>query len=105
MTNLLTFKEYQSIAKNINFPSNQFINGGFKKPFGKQVINNINPSSKKILNKIFCSSEKDLNYAVLKSREAFEDGRWSRMNPSDRKNILIKLCKLIERNKNELVVM
>ena len=52
MTNLLTFKEYQSIAKNINFPSNQFINGGFKKPFGKQVINNINPSSKKILNKI-----------------------------------------------------
>jgi len=105
MTNLLTFKEYQSIAKNINFPSNQFINGGFKKPFGKQVINNINPSSKKILNKIFCSSEKDLNYAVLKSREAFEDGRWSRMNPSDRKNILIKLCKLIERNKNELAVM
>ena len=27
------------------------------------------------------------------------------MNPSDRKNILIKLCKLIERNKNELAVM
>ena len=93
MNDLLTHKEIQSIAKNINYPSNQFINGGFKKSFGKEIINNIDPNTKKIINKIYCSNEKDLNFAVLKSREAFEDGRWSRLHPSERKNILIKLCK------------
>ena len=105
MNDLLTHKEIQSIAKNINYPSNQFINGGFKKSFGKESINNIDPNTKKIINKIYCSNEKDLNFAVLKSREAFEDGRWSRLHPSERKNILVKLCKLIERNKNELCVL
>ena len=74
MTNLLTFKEYQSIAKNINFPSNQFINGGFKKPFGKQVINNINPSSKKILNKIqeFLKKYKKINNFLRKIKKIKE---------------------------------
>ena len=42
---MLTHKEFQSIAKNINYPSNQFINGGFKKSFGKEIINNIDPNT------------------------------------------------------------
>jgi len=58
MNNLLTHKEFQSIAKNINYPSNQFINGGFKKSFGKESINNIDPNTKRLLIKYIVAMKK-----------------------------------------------
>ncbi|MEM6619458.1 MAG: aldehyde dehydrogenase family protein, partial [Pseudomonadota bacterium] len=43
--------------------------------------------------------------AVSKAREAFEDGRWSRLHPSARKDVLIRLAKLMTRDARELAVM
>ena len=51
-----------------------------------------------------CGSE-DVDFAVQKAREAFDDGRWRCMHPSERKAVLIKLCKLIARNARELAVL
>jgi len=42
---------------------------------------------------------------VDKAREAFDQGRWSKLHPSERKEILIVLAKLIKRNRHELAVM
>jgi len=42
---------------------------------------------------------------VQKAREAFDDGRWANQHPADRKATLIKLAKLIQRNRQELAVM
>jgi acyl-CoA reductase-like NAD-dependent aldehyde dehydrogenase len=36
---------------------------------------------------------------------AFDDGRWSRLHPKERKESLIRLVKLIRRNARELAVM
>ncbi len=49
--------------------------------------------------------EEDVDFAVLKAREAFEDGRWSKLHPSERKDTLIRFAKLITRNRRELAVM
>ena len=40
-----------------------------------------------------------------KARESFDDGRWRTKHPSGRKDVLIRLCKLITRNRRELAVM
>ncbi len=40
-----------------------------------------------------------------KARDAFEDGRWSRLHPRDRKEALIRLAKLVKRNARELAVL
>jgi gamma-glutamyl-gamma-aminobutyraldehyde dehydrogenase len=42
---------------------------------------------------------------VGKARLAFEDGRWSRQSPAERKRVLIAFAKLIERNRHELAVI
>ena len=105
MSDVLTKKEYESISQKIITPSNNFINGGYKPNSGKEKIRNINPATNKLINNINCSSDKDLNYCVKKAREAFEDGRWSRLHPSERKEVLIKLCKLLQRNRHELITM
>ena len=46
-----------------------------------------------------------MDFAVRKARDAFEDGRWSRQHPSARKDVLIRLAKLLTRNAHELAVM
>ncbi len=46
-----------------------------------------------------------MDFAVGKAREAFEQGHWSRLHPSARKDVLIRLCKLITRDRRELAVM
>jgi acyl-CoA reductase-like NAD-dependent aldehyde dehydrogenase len=46
-----------------------------------------------------------VDFAVEKARDAFEDGRWSRLHPSERKEVLIRLAKLMKRNARELAVM
>lgn len=46
-----------------------------------------------------------MDFAVAKAREAFDDGRWSRLHPSERKDVLIRLCKLMSRQRRELAVM
>ena len=47
----------------------------------------------------------DVDFAVGKAREAFDQGRWSKQHPSARKDVLIRLCKLMTRSRRELAVM
>ena len=47
----------------------------------------------------------DVDLAVSRAREAFDQGHWAKRAPSQRKEALIRLCKLITRNRRELAVM
>ena len=58
-----------------------------------------------MLAKVAACGAKDVDFAVQKARDAFEDGRWSGLHPSERKAVLIRLAKLIKRNARELAVM
>ncbi|MDC3081271.1 aldehyde dehydrogenase [Paracoccaceae bacterium] len=104
MNELLTHEEYKSLAASLDYPQNPFIDGKYRKCSG-ELINTLNPSSGKEITSITTASDKDINLAVEKAREAFDQGRWCRLHPSERKDILIKLCKLLTRNQKELAVM
>jgi gamma-glutamyl-gamma-aminobutyraldehyde dehydrogenase len=105
MTELLTHAEYQAIAQDLNLPVNAFIDGKFQAAKSKQTFASINPASGKTLARIAACDAKDVDFAVKKAREAFDDGRWSRIHPGERKDILIRLAKLMKRNSHELAVM
>ena len=104
MSDLLTKLEYVTIAQNINPPCSPFIDGKFRKGHGP-AMTCLNPSDKTEITKISTANKQDVNLAVEKAREAFEDGRWARKLPAERKETLIRLCKLITRNRRELAVM
>ena len=104
MNELLTHEEYKSLAASLDYPQNPFIDGKYHKCSG-ELITTLNPSSGKEITSITTASDKDINLAVEKAREAFDQGRWCRLHPSERKDILIKLCKLLTRNQKELAVM
>jgi gamma-glutamyl-gamma-aminobutyraldehyde dehydrogenase len=47
----------------------------------------------------------DVTRAVASARRAFDDGRWSRRSPADRKKVMHKLADLIDRHAVELAVL
>ena len=104
MSELLTHEEYKSLGASLDFPQSPFIDGKYHKGSG-ELITTLNPSTGKEITSITTASHKDIDLAVEKAREAFDQGRWCRLHPSERKDILIKLCKLLTRNQKELAVM
>jgi gamma-glutamyl-gamma-aminobutyraldehyde dehydrogenase len=58
-----------------------------------------------VIAEITSANADDVDLAVEKAREAFDQGHWSKMDPDGRKDVLIRLCKLMTRNRRELAVM
>mgnify|MGYP001320521330 CR=1 FL=1 len=102
---LLTTEEYKAIAKSLSLPTQAFIDGSFRPAVSGKTFDTVNPATGEVIAKIAACGSEDVDLAVEKARDAFEDGRWSRLHPRDRKDVLIRLAKLIKRNARELAVM
>lgn len=105
MSDLLTRDEYLAIAQSLALPSGAHIDGRACNAISGATFVSINPATGEELNQIAACDEDDVNLAVLKARDAFNDGRWSKMHPAERKKVIIKLCKLIRRHHHELAVL
>ncbi|MCY3982476.1 MAG: aldehyde dehydrogenase [Roseovarius sp.] len=104
MTELLTVDEYAAIAAGLDLPRAPFVEGKFRAGSGPEM-ETVNPATGEVLAKIGTADENDVDFAVRKAREAFERGEWSRAHPSERKDVLVRLCKLITRRRREFAVM
>ena len=104
MTDLLTKAEYAAIADTLDLPRSPFIDGKFQRGSGPMMATT-NPATGKEITQISTANAKDVDLAVTKAREAFDQGHWSKKEPDARKDVLIRLCKLLTRNKRELAVM
>ncbi|MEM9550819.1 MAG: aldehyde dehydrogenase [Pseudomonadota bacterium] len=102
---LLTKEEYEAIAESLTLPTGAFIDGMFRPAISGKTFVTTNPATGEILTDIAACCEKDVDFAVAKARDAFEDGRWSKLPAAARKDVLIRLCKLMTRNARELAVM
>ncbi|WP_170461580.1 aldehyde dehydrogenase [Ruegeria arenilitoris] len=102
---LLTRDEYASIAAGLDLPTGAFIDGGYRPAISGAVFPTVNPATGAVLTEVAACAAADVNLAVEKARESFDDGRWSRLHPSARKDVLIRLAKLMTRNARELAVM
>lgn len=102
---LLTQDEYNSIAAGLDLPTGAFIDGSFRPAASGKTFTSTNPATGDTLAEIAACGSEDVDFAVEKARESFDDGRWSKRHPSERKDVLIRLCKLMTRNARELAVM
>lgn len=105
MRDLLTTDEYKAIAAGLDFPAQAFVNGGFRPAKSGKTFDTVNPANGQMLAAVAACGAEDVDHAVEKAREAFDDGRWSRLSPRERKETLIRLGKLMRRNARELAVM
>ncbi|MFD0858499.1 aldehyde dehydrogenase [Roseovarius aquimarinus] len=102
---LLTKDEYTAIAAGLDYPNGAYIDGGYRAAISGKTFATTNPATGAKLCDVAACGAEDVDFAVAKAREAFDDGRWSRLHPSARKDVLIRLAKLMTRNARELAVM
>lgn len=102
---LLTLDEYKAIAAALTYPTTAFIDGHFRPAASGKTFETVNPATGAVLAKVAACGAEDVDLAVQKARDAFEDGRWSRLHPKERKETLIRLAKLVKRNARELAVL
>lgn len=104
MSELLTHEEYAALASSIDLPRAAFIDGRYQAGHGSTLAT-VNPATGEKLCDIAACNAEDVDFAVEKAREAFEQGVWAKQHPADRKAVLIRLAKLMSRNRRELAVM
>lgn len=105
MSKLLSTAEYEVIAKNLKFPTLAFIDLKFQASVSGNTFITTNPATGEVLTEITACNEQDVNIAVANAKAAFDDGRWSRLSPNERKHILLNFADLLEQNTVELAVM
>jgi gamma-glutamyl-gamma-aminobutyraldehyde dehydrogenase len=105
MSDVLTAQEYRALAKGLAFGGNAFIDGAARPAISGKTFATTNPATGEELAQIAACGKADVDFAVGKARTAFEDGRWRRLAPAERKRILVAFARLIERNRHELSVL
>jgi gamma-glutamyl-gamma-aminobutyraldehyde dehydrogenase len=105
VTDLLTRDDYRAIAARLAPPEGAFIDGGFRPAISGATFATLDPATGETLAHVAACGAQDVDLAVTKAREAFEDGRWSRLPPASRKETLIRLVKLMTREARELAVL
>lgn len=104
MTDLLTHAEYLALAEALDLPQGLFVDGKYQRGQGP-MMPTTNPATGAIITQISTADASDVDHAVAKARAAFDQGHWAKMDPDARKDVLIRLCKLLTRNRRELAVM
>lgn len=105
MSDLLTHEEYRAIAGALSPPTNAFINGRFVPAADKRTFPTINPATGETLARIASCGKPEVDLAARKAREAFERGEWANAHPAERKRAMVRLAKLIRRNRHELATL
>ena len=105
MTDLLSKREYQEVARELKLPSKTIIDGVPCAAASGETFATFNPATGEHLADVPACSKEDVELAVASARAAFVDGRWSKLHPAARKQTILRLADLIEQNALELAVM
>ena len=91
-----SLEESRAAIAKLELRTGLFIDGKFREAASGRRFSTENPATGKAIAEVAEGSGADVDAAVAVARKAADDGRWSRMNPADRKRILIDWANLIE---------
>jgi gamma-glutamyl-gamma-aminobutyraldehyde dehydrogenase len=98
-------KAIKEAAAKLKFRTQAFIDGKFTRARSGETYASINPATGKSIAEIAACDAADVERAVAAARKAFEDGRWSRMKPSDRKAVMLKFVGGLEDAAMEIALL
>ncbi|MFI5272260.1 MAG: gamma-aminobutyraldehyde dehydrogenase [Ktedonobacterales bacterium] len=83
-------------------PHQLFIGGAWRAGHTGERIAVVNPATGQQIAEIAAADRADVEEAVLAARRAFDDGRWSRLSPGQRSEILTRLAGLMAAEAEDL---
>ena len=93
------------VAARSSYRTQAFIDGAFRDAASGETFATENPANGQVLAHVAAGGPEDIDRAVRAARRAFDDGRWSRMAPAQRKRVLLRVADAIEANLEELATL
>jgi gamma-glutamyl-gamma-aminobutyraldehyde dehydrogenase len=87
------------------FRTQAFIDGRFVDAAAGETFATENPATGEVIARVQAGGAEDIDRAVAAARRSFEDGRWSRLAPAARKQVLLGFADVIEANAEELATL
>ena len=100
-----SLEHYSARAAQMSFRNQCWIGGKFVPAASGARFDSINPATAETICDVARGGAEDIDRAVQSARAAFEDGRWSRKTPGERKEILLKLAALLRENLEEFALL
>lgn len=101
----LSHKDWISKAAAIRFRDKAFIDGKFVAARSGRTFASVNPATGETLAEVTSCAEEEIDLAVAAARRTFEAGIWSRTSPAHRKEVLLRLARLLRDNLQELALL
>lgn len=101
----LSHAEFQAIASKQKPNGQAFIDGKFCDALDGEKFATINPATDQVLAEVAHCKAADVDRAVAAARRVFNEGTWSRAEPEERKEVLLKVAQLVRENTHELAVL
>jgi gamma-glutamyl-gamma-aminobutyraldehyde dehydrogenase len=105
MTTAGALTDWASLAGRLDTPTELLIDGQWVPAADGKRLDVVSPIDGSVIRSIALGSAADIDRAVANARTAFEDGRWSRTAPAERKAVLIAWADLITAHREELAVL
>ncbi|MFF0461831.1 aldehyde dehydrogenase family protein [Streptomyces mexicanus] len=99
-----SYAHWRQRAADLTPRTRLFIDGAWTDPAEDRWFPTVNPATGKTTAHVAAGSAADVDRAVAAARASFEDGRWSRTAPAQRKRVLLALARLIEEHGEELAL-
>ena len=100
-----TLNDVIRLAQDLPLPDKAFINGCFVAARSGETLTTYNPATGEAIVDIAACEKSDVDAAVNAARRAFDAGSWSKLAPGERKQVLLNLASLMERERESLAVL
>lgn len=97
-----TIELSEKVLEFLNNDQLLYINGDFVPSSDNKTFATLNPANNEVLAAVHEASAQDVDKAVRAAKEAFENGPWAKLTPSERGDLIYKFGELIEAHKQEL---
>ena len=102
---MFSHAEWKARAAALRFRNQIWIDGRFAPAASGARFESVNPATGAVLVDVARGGAADIDRAVAAARRAFDDGRWSRQTPGQRKEVLLRLAALIRDHVPELALL
>ncbi|MER6631100.1 aldehyde dehydrogenase [Streptomyces sp. NPDC000987] len=92
-------------AAALTLPTRLFIDGEFVDAASGAAFDCVSPRNGTVIAEVAEGDATDIDRAVAAARAAFEDGRWARRSPRERRVVLQRLARLVEEHAEELALI
>lgn len=101
----LSHSEYQALASTLKPGGQAYIDGAFCDAADGATFETVNPATGEVLAEVAHCKAADVDRAVAAARRVFNEGTWSRAEPEERKEVLLKVAQLVREHTHELAVL